>query len=245
MSGEPEMEPEKQFGIKTFTSELLSELVNLDRGVPGTFVSLFTRPAEVVEDYFTEADRYMSPFRYTLFVASVVTLLLATLVDYEQLFMSAVEAAEPTSAKALPEGFQEYLGLVRQTGLQMVTKYLPFTYIFLMTPSFALSSYLLFKRRKPYFSQHVILNMYCGAQFGSLAIITVPIMAYTQSMLTTSYFSYPLMIAYLIWVYTRYFALETVGKWLRAFISFFLGYLFFFIAMTLIQAGIAAIRYFW
>lgn len=245
MNRQNEDVPKKAIGIKQFTSELLSEMVNLDRGVPGTFVSLFTRPAEVVEDYFSEADRYMSPFRYTLFVASVVTLLLATLLDFEQLFMSAVEAAETPSTKALPEGFQEYLGLVQQTGLQMVTKYLPLTYIFLVTPSFALSSYLLFKKRKSYFSQHIILNMYCAAQFGSLAIITVPLMAYTQSMLITSYFSYPLMIAYLIWVYTRYFALETVGKWLRAFISFLLGYLFFFIAMALTQYSIAAIRYFW
>lgn len=75
-------------GLREFTSEFLQELYNLDRGVPGTWLALFKRPELVVEDYFGKGTRFMNPFRYTLFVGSVVTLL-ASLFDYGAVFSAA------------------------------------------------------------------------------------------------------------------------------------------------------------
>lgn len=249
MSGEPEMEPGRQFGIKRFASELLSEMVNLDRGVPGTYIALFKNPSEVVEDYFTGAGRFMNPFRYTVFVSSFVTVFLALIIDFQGIYRQTVEMSMGVGIReglqSLPEGTAAYFDLLINTGWLMTSKYMAVTYIILLAPCLGLSSYIFFKRKKKFYSQHFIMNMYLAAQVGTFQIIVLPVMDLTGSALYTGIISQPLLIGYLLWIYYRYFSLEGFGKGVKILVSCVFGYFMYFILMNIVMHGITALRYFW
>lgn len=237
-------EPRRQLGFKAFAGQFLSELVNIDRGVPGTFITLFTKPEEVVRDYFDAHDRYMNPFRYVVVMVTVVTLVLSALIDFEVFYRRMVEAGlgmgYQESLESMPAGMRTYFEQLYSTGWLMTTKYMPVTFILLLSPALALTSYLFFKERKTYFSQHFILNMYLAAQGATFSLITIPIMYNLDNMMNVGYVATPLILAYLLWIYSRYFSLQGIGQYAQAVVSYILGYviylLFVMIAQNLVTA---------
>lgn len=237
-------EPRRQLGFKAFAGQFLSELVNIDRGVPGTFVTLFTRPEEVVRDYFDAHDRYMNPFRYVVVIVTAVTLILSAVVDFEAFYLKMIESSigmgHQESLEAMPEGMSTYFEELFRVGWLMTSKYMPVTFILLLSPALAITSYLFFKGRKSYFSQHFILNMYLSAQAASFGLITIPVVMQMENIMNASYITLPLILAYMVWFYKRNFSLQGIGQYAQAMVSYILGYviylLFVMIAQNLVTA---------
>ncbi len=231
-------------GLREFTSEFLQELYNLDRGVPGTWIALFKRPELVVKDYFGRGSRFMNPFRYTLFVGSVVTLL-ASLFDYGEVFRSTLDSSSMEGMESLPESFLNYMEIVMRIGVLMTTKYLALTYIFLMSPTYALSSYLFFKKDGSSYARHFILNLYGGAQVATFSLLSMPIAALTENYALVGWIFIPLFSAYIMWVYYRNFGGSGWKGWSRILFSVLVGYVIMLIATMIFQNSLAAILFFW
>ncbi|MDZ7773220.1 MAG: DUF3667 domain-containing protein [Balneolaceae bacterium] len=247
-SDEPRGEPHRRLGFKAFAGQFLSELVNIDRGVPGTFLALFRRPEEVVRDYFDGHDRYMNPFRYVVVIVTIVTLILSAVVDFEEFYLRMVEAGigmgHQESLEAMPEGMSIYFEELFRVGWLMTSKYMPVTFILLLSPALAVTSYLFFKNRKSYFSQHFIMNMYLSAQASSFGLITIPIIMQLENMMNAAYVTLPLTLAYLVWFYKRNFALQGFGQYAQAVVSYILGYVVYLVFLMIAQNLVTALLVF-
>lgn len=237
-------EPRRRLGIKAFTSQFLSELVNIDRGVPGTFVTLFTRPEEVVRDYFDANDRYMNPFRYVVVVVTIVTIVVSAIIDFEAFYQRMMEMGlgmdSQESLEAMSGSMRTYFEQLFRVGWLMTSKYLPVTFILLMSPALAVTSFLFFKDRKSYFSQHYILNMYLVAQGATFSMVAIPVMMQMNNMLNVGYITIPLILVYLVWTYSRYFSLQGIGQYAQAVVSYILGYVIYLVFVMIGQNLVTA-----
>lgn len=231
---------------KGFIEEFLVDIINLDRGLPATYIDMFRKPDVVVSSYFTDKGRYVTPLRYTIFLATLVTLITTYFIDYGELFDSAfdgIEADEDNPLFATEEG-RLYFSKVKEVGVLFSTKFVAFNYILLLAPCISLSTFLFFKKIKTRFVEHFVLNVYYVAQLTTFSIITIPVMVYTQSfeyILTVSIIS---QLAAIVWIYRKYLELNGLKGYLKAIFSYLIGYVFYSITSAIVMYSGAAILYF-
>lgn len=89
--GEEETNKPEQIEHKGFLEELLGDVFNLDRGLPGTIWGMIKSPGEVIDAHFTERGKYVSPLRYCIFILAVTTFVTVRFVDYDAMMKNAME----------------------------------------------------------------------------------------------------------------------------------------------------------
>ncbi|MEP5944868.1 MAG: hypothetical protein ABJ356_09925, partial [Balneola sp.] len=83
--------PPQQTQHKGFLEELMGDVFNLDRGLPGTIWGMIKTPGVVIDAYFTERGKYVTPLRYCIFILAVTTFISVRFVDYEAMMKNAME----------------------------------------------------------------------------------------------------------------------------------------------------------
>lgn len=219
---------DERVGFAAFAGEMMSELVNFDRGVPGTYWDLFARPGQVVSDYFAPSDNYMNPFRYVLFVTTAVTLILSFAIDFEAYYMRIIEASAGDVGyqqilEALPEEMRTFYETLMNTGWLMTSQYLGVAYILLSAPCLALLSYALFRGAKPYFSQHFVFSLYFYAQLGSFNLLFAPVQMQMENLVNSGYVTIPAAILYLVWMSRDYLSLKGAGDYIKVVLVYLLA----------------------
>ncbi len=243
---EEQKKPDQQKDEKGFIEELLGDVINLDRGLPATFLDMFRRPGHVIESYFVDKGRYVNPFRYTIFIATIVTLLTTFFIDFSELFDSI--ATDMGGVEGNPiletEGGREYFENVKEVGILLSTQFIAINYIFLLAPSIAFTSFLFFKKIKPKYRNHLVMSLYYAAQLATFSVITIPLM------LNLDFFDYfiwitvGMQLAFVLWVYKSYLDIKGLRSYIKATIAYLLGYFLYMIILSIVMYGAAAIMYF-
>jgi hypothetical protein len=128
-----------------------ADAANLDRGLPGTALTLFRHPGRVIWTYITgPTGRFTVPARY-LVVCSVIGAIV-----YLQLgwLSTGARSYEPVSAVA-----SEHLSLV----------------LIAQVPVASVISWLLFRRAGLNMAEHMVFNAYAAAQLLLILALTAPV----------------------------------------------------------------------
>ena len=154
---------QKVIGQRNTVKHLFTYLLNsfdIDRGVLFTAKSLFTAPGRVISEYLDGKTKvYYNPLKYLIVIASIY----AVLMIWFNVFDTNLES------------MNEVLGTdENQTKLQkeinaIMKKYLSFVSIIVL-PFYSLVSSWVFRKRRLFYAEHLIMNAYFLSQY--LLILT-------------------------------------------------------------------------
>lgn len=220
---------------KGFIEELLGDVFNIDRGLPGTIWTMLKSPYEVVNSYFTNSGKYVAPLRYCIIILAVTTFISVRFIDYEAMMRSAMEAGagddldkmiEQLSTIAPNFDWAGYLQALNDVSVMILQKFTQLIYLILMAPIMAFFSKLFFKQKKPAFINHYVLMVYGLTTFSLITITLLPLtsQAGTPDGEWTILLSVPLMFGFLVWSMVSYLKLKGFAEILQAFIALMLGY---------------------
>jgi hypothetical protein len=138
----------------------LLERFDINRGILYTAKMLFVQPGKVIQDYLNGKTKiYYNPISYLVVIASIYSLIMISFNIYDS------SVGNFNEAMGIPEEQLEF----QQKFSSIMKKFLSFISI-LMIPFYSLASYWIFKKRKLYYAEHMIVNSYLLAQY--LLILT-------------------------------------------------------------------------
>jgi hypothetical protein len=244
------MEEEKQTPLqkneqKGFLEELLEDVFNLDRGLPGTILGMIKSPGEVIGAYFTERGKYVSPLRYCIFILAVTTFITVRFVDYDAMMKNAMELGAGQNMEGLISQLNQiapnfdwemYFQNLNQVTISLVQKFNQVLYLVLLAPMFAFFSRMFFKKKKDRFIEHYVLMVYALTTFSIFSLALLPFMKMMENTDSPLMFfsGIPLMLGLLLWSMTRYLGLKGFSEYMQAFIALILGYIVYSIVQTVL-----------
>lgn len=235
MGDQEPIQPQK-IEQKGFIEELLGDVFNLDRGLPGTIWGMLKTPGEVIDAHFTERGKYVSPLRYCIIILAITTFISVRFVDYEAMMTNAMDMGADRNLDQLLEQLSTmmpsfdwvgYFQAINEIAVTVLQKFIQVIYLVLMAPLMALFSKLFFKKKKEKFINHYVMIVYALTTFAIFTIFLLPIMA---KMETTDNFwllftGLPLMIGFIGWTMIDYLKLKGFSEYLQAVLALVFGYI--------------------
>lgn len=210
-----------RFTLRAIFMQQVTDALDLNRGLLFTFVELFRRPGHMVRGYVRgHTVSYANPVKYFLIVGALTTLAyVKSGLAGEMASQFALEISTATKGKLSP-----------RTGalVEMISSY--FTLLLAFTlPSAAACTRWVFRRAGYNYAEHLIFNVYTGAQQCFLMIAALMIGAaagvHPQSSLN---WSVPAVIGYYVWALAQFTGGPRVPTLLRGVFATLLGYALFF-----------------
>ncbi len=244
MKGQNE-EQKAEVQEKNIFEDLVGDILSLERGLPATFLTMLKSPGSVINSYFADDKLFVSPFKYTIFILAVVTLINTTFVDYEALMEAAAQAGTDSveemneNLKQLDEvsglNFTGFLTAMKDVSVGLLTKYSQVFYILVMAPLLAFSSRLFFKKIKPKFTHHYVMMLYSVATFAVFSLLMLPMLVIPDLIWVQTVLSSILLMVFMMYVQIKYLDLKGFDGYMMSFLSFLIGYLLYFIGTFIVQ----------
>ncbi|MEO6406040.1 MAG: DUF3667 domain-containing protein [Ferruginibacter sp.] len=136
-----------------FLHDIPHSVLHVDKGFPYTFLQLLVRPAKALQEYLAgKRARFDRPFSYVILMSAIS----AVVVTQVRMLIQKLSSPGNTSGMADHQSFfSHYQGV----------------FIFLMIPLTGLVTWLLFRKNKYNFWEHILINTYLAAQLNVLLII--------------------------------------------------------------------------
>lgn len=132
--------------LKSTVSQFFSSVMNLERGLLFTTFEFLRRPQKVTSDYLNgRTQPYFHPFRY-VFIWTTLQLLLAFSTGMMEAIQESVVQGQMTNAQ-------------QQEAMNKINSYMS-PILMASIPFLALTTYLLFRRPKYNYAEHLIYNSY-------------------------------------------------------------------------------------
>lgn len=224
--------------------ESILKVLNFEKGLLLTVKEMVICPEKVIITYLGGENRkvYTNPIQYAVLLVGayyfMFALLPENLVDMSAFQESAyAQGFNMTGASSEPideERMRESLELGQEVS-NFIFQYLN-VLTFLFIPITAIFTYLVYRKSKLYYPEHLVLNAYIVGTYSLLGILTIPLYVINLSL---AFLSSLLMIAYQIWAYMDIFKEKTFKGFFKANVVTFLP---FFLAMfaSIIIGGIFA-----
>jgi hypothetical protein len=242
-SEKEENKPELQ--EKNIFEDLVGDILSLERGLPATFMTILRSPRRVFDSYFANENKFVNPFKYTIFILAVVTLVNTTFVDYEAMMEAAAQAGTDSveemneNLRLLDEetgiNFSGFMTAMKDVSVGLLTKYSQVFYILVMAPLLAFSSRLFFKSIKPKFKHHYVMMLYSVATFAVFSLLMLPMLVIPDLIWVQTAASSILLMIFMMYVQIKYLDLKGFDGYMMSFLSFIIGYILYFIGTFLVQ----------
>ena len=207
-------------------TEFIGPFFNWDNFFWRTFLQLFTKPEEVLGAYVSGArKKYFHPFSYLIIYGTIAVLFLKLLpMDWKEM-----EAQTNQKPEFDMTGFME-----------TYTSYYNFFMIGTI-PLFAWIGWIIFRKFRHNFAEHLVFNSYIQAQVGYLTLITQLILYNILSidMNTYTIVSMLLSFSYGAYAFSRLYQLS-LGKTL-VYTLIFIGMLLIFLFLVILFGTIIAL----
>lgn len=188
--------------IKFLISDMLKNMLNLERGLIFTILELFKHPEIVIND-FVEGDRYryMNPFRFLVVSASLYALVVSVF-GFSMEGMIEVGEDNPMDLDFV----KEYSNLI----------------ILANVPIVAIGSWLAFRPAKLNYAEHLVVNAYA---YSFMTIISLPLDIIFSAFLPTidpywEMISSPVLILVIFYIYIRTLSKSIIKGILRTILTF-------------------------
>jgi len=242
---EEQIKPDQKNNEKGFVEELLGDVFNLDRGLPGTIWGMIKTPGEVIDAYFTDRGKYVTPLRYCIFILAVTTFISVRFIDYEAMMLNAMELGAGESIDVMVDQLSEaipsfdwaaYFAAVTEISVSLLQKFNQILYLVLLAPPMAYFLKLFFKKKKDRFIEHYVLMVYSLTTLSVFGLLMIPFLSIMENAdsLLNFLFGVPLTFIYLMWTSVKYLDLKGTSEYLQAFIALILGYLVFAIIQAIV-----------
>lgn len=230
---------------KNIFEDFVGDFLNLERGLPATFIKMLKSPGDVIDSYFSNKKNFVSPFKYTIFILAVVTLINTTFVDYEAIMEAAAEAGTG-SVEEMNENFKKldeetglnftgFMTAMKDVSVGIMTKYIQVFYILVLAPLMAFSSRLFFKKQKPKLKHHYVMFLYTITTFSVFSLLLLPLLVNTNLIWVQTGVSSLLMMSFVMYVQIKYLKLKGFDEYMMSFLSFVIGYILYFIGTFVVQ----------
>jgi Protein of unknown function (DUF3667) len=207
--------------------EALHAVTHADKGFPYLMVQLFIRPGVVAREYIIDGRRkkYFNPLTYALILGSI-----AAFIAVNSHYMEHTMRSVSTSGAALSASKMKKLVTV----MQYANKYYNVFHL-LQVPFFALGTWLLYRSRKLFYAEHLMLHCFQAAQTTVVAIAFMVLLNLTAAYLNiSSVFVSIFYLAYFIWMVAQFFKEQTVAGYLKAALAYLLGFVFYLLFAVLV-----------
>ena len=135
-----------------FLHDIPHSILHVDKGFPFTFWQLIVRPAKALQEYLDgKRVNFFRPLGYVVLMSAICSILINWIKRW------GVNATSADTQKVAEEH-------------SFFAKY-PSLFIFLMIPVVSISTYLVFKKSRYNFWEHVLVNTYMAAQLNVLLIL--------------------------------------------------------------------------
>ena len=223
---------------KGFIEEILGDVFNIDRGLPGTIWTMIKSPRTVIDAYFTERGKFVPPLRYCIIILAVTTFISVRFIDYEQMMETAMSAGAGKDIDKMVEQLSTiipcfdwagYFLALNDLSVMVLQKFTQLIYLILMAPIMAFFSKLFFKKKAPDFINHYVLMVYSLTTFSLFTIMLLPLsldLGDFEDGLSIL-LSTPIMFGFMIWSMGSYLKLKGWAEILQAIIALVLGYIIY------------------
>lgn len=230
---------------KGFLEELLGDVFNLDRGLPATIWGMIKTPGLIIDSYFTDRGKYVSPLRYCIFILAITTFITVRFVDYDAMMKNAMELGAGQNIETLISQLNQiapsfdwagYFQNINEITVSMVQKFNQVLYLVLLAPMFAFFTRMFFKKKKSRFIEHYVLMVYALTTFSLFSLSLLPFMKMMENTETPLIFfiSLPLMIGFLMWASIKYLGLKGFSEYVQVFIALMFGYILYSFVQTIL-----------
>lgn len=215
-----------RFTMRSLFTKLVADAFDVNRGVPYTVRQLSTRPGDAIREYVAgRTAPYTNPVKYFLIVGTVTTL------AFVQAGIVGKLAGDVAGSMRYGPGLHPDAASV----VEFASKY--FTVLMAASiPGSAVASWLMFRRARFNFAEHLIFNIYVGAQQSLILVVLlgltlVPGLAgYSQPA------GFALASAFYLWAAHGFFGGRLIPTVVRALVTTFLN----FVGTLLVVAAAAA-----
>ncbi|NNM23411.1 MAG: DUF3667 domain-containing protein [Flavobacteriaceae bacterium] len=153
---------DKRWTTSLLLRQFFSQLTNIEKGFLYTTKKLFTRPGKLVHDYWNGVTiPYYNPFRYMI-IWTTINLLFAFWLGIDEMIQANMG---PTSVEE-GLGADELLAANQQFNNWMNIL------VLLVIPIKSAASYLLFRRKKKNYAEHLIMNSFIFGQGAFMSFVT-------------------------------------------------------------------------
>jgi hypothetical protein len=243
-------ESQKKSGNRSFIKEFIADAFDIDHGLFKTFVMLFKSPRRVIDAYIRdEKTNYYSPFKYVILTTTILTFVFLLAIDLGTLIENRMDSAqqsmqgetqqEEAAVKISENGTFVFLFLTRRFSTLLM--------LYLMMPSFAIFSRILFKDVMPKFSNHFALSAYLVGQINCVQLLMcVPLFFLDPATKETSRYllAFDLSaVAIMFYGYLRVFSVRKAGFVLRSVFTTVLGSIMYLLLLTLVTTSAAIVMY--
>ncbi len=203
--------------LKKIFRDILYAL-NLEQGMGYTLKRLFVAPGQTVNEYlFEDRSRLTRPFQLIIFLVAIATFLtLFILPNTEQLLVDLHKTS----------GWADFTPAVKHSMEWFTMNMKQYFNVFFLAgiPFVSVATYLIFRKAKYYFAEHLIINTYVSAPQTVFFILYVPFI--NNSGLMASVQVIP-VIVYTIYAYKGIFKLSWVeGVWRSVIVFIFYQFIF-------------------
>ena len=134
-----------------FLHDIPHSILHVDKGFPYTFYQLVKRPAGALNEYLAgRRVSYDRPFSYVIIMSAISVLIVSRIRNYIE------NLQQHAGAQLHPASFLSHYQAV---------------FIFLMIPLAAAITWLVFRKGKYNFWEHILINTYLGAQLNVLLVL--------------------------------------------------------------------------
>ena len=243
-------ESQKKSGDKSFIKEFIADAFDIDHGLFKTFVMLFKSPRRVIDAYMRdEKTNYYSPFKYVILTTTVLTFVFLLAVDLDTLIENRTDSVQQSIQGDAPqeEAAVKISSNANFVFLFLTRRFSTLLMLFLMMPSFAIFSRILFKDVMPRFSNHFALSAYLVGQINCVQLLMcVPL--FFMDPAARGVRGYLLMfdlsaVAIMAYGYLRVFSVRKAGFVLRSVFTTILGSILYLLLLTLVTISAAIVMY--
>jgi len=225
----------KRFTLKAFLGVFL-DAFDIEKGFIHTFIQLFTKPGIVINNYIKgKTKSYFNPLKYVIIIAGVYAFLVISTDFFDQSIKTANEIMLKNNEQFQNLEDKDEVLQKQNQWMELYKKYINLLPL-LLIPIISLASKWIYKSKKYFYGEHLIINSYILAHSFVLIILVVPLIIFLPSI--TKYF--PLLVGvltviYIIYAYNKTFNGSPIISLIKSIFVLLIGYILFIIALILIM----------
>lgn len=229
---------EGRFTFKESIGWIFDKIFNLERGIFFTIKDLIFRPGLMLSSYLGRATvRYVHPFRFVFLMATISAI--ATILS------GAFESEElMKGVKGYIEGFNDgnrEKNLAFEDVLaffETVKKYFAFLLI-LNIPIISIASYIVFKKFKKNFTEHLIINCYA---YGLYLVLSLPffiLILLNNGIILNQIANTFLYFIIYVYIFSKLFCINFFKGMLRVLLAFIVSSVFTLIVLLILLISLS------
>lgn len=245
-------ESPKQSSQKGLIEEFIGDVINFERGLLGIFVEFLKSPTKVIDGYFIDRTQQVSPFKYAIFILTIVTLVNTLFIDYDSLMQKSAESGytigrgEEESAEAFDRSIQDlseelevdisgFIDALNDISVGISTKYSYVFYILILVPCFAFCSKVFFGKKKSSFKEHYVMTLYSFSTVSVINLLFLPLMLDIENMWFYTLLTSISMFVMSVYTQISYLKLKGFDEYMQSFLSFILGLIIYMLVTAVLM----------